>query len=279
VVARTIVPLFLSGLRDRAAADPGGGRGLAGNGFPAVGHDSGHFQVHAEPEQQGREPDDGRRQTATVGRAEGTGQPARAAVVRQSGVALPEHQLLRVALFPEDGAAATAAAAVINGGRRPDDELQRDPTESENARRLGHAGRQADRARPAVLAGRVPAGVRLRARVPARVPAAVPRAAQAAARPARHPGQGGQAGRPAAHAVVPGRARAAAQGLHQPGHVRARGAPVVAADAPARPVGRRPVREPGVPDERRRAAAVHAVALRGRQPTVHHERGEYRSGE
>lgn len=36
-----------SGLRDGIAVDAGGGRGLTGNRFPAVGHDPRHFQVHA----------------------------------------------------------------------------------------------------------------------------------------------------------------------------------------------------------------------------------------
>jgi len=104
------------------------------------------------------------------------------------------------------------------------------------------------------------------------VPAAVAGSQKTAARSARHAGQGGQAGRPAAHAVVPGRARAPAQGVHQPGDVRTRGAAPVATHAPARPAGGRPFRELGVSHERRRAPAVHAVALRGRQRAVHHER-------
>jgi len=104
------------------------------------------------------------------------------------------------------------------------------------------------------------------------VPAAVPGPQETAARPARHPGQGGQAGRPAAHAVVPGRARAPAQGVHQSGDVRTRGAAPVTAHAPARPARGRSVRELGVPNERRRASTVHAVALRGRQRAVHNER-------
>jgi len=104
------------------------------------------------------------------------------------------------------------------------------------------------------------------------VPAAVAGAQETAARPARHAGQGGQAGCPAAHAVVPGRARAPAQGVHQPSDVRTRGAAPVAAHAPTRPACGRPFRELGLPHERRRASAVHAVALRGRQRAVHHER-------
>lgn len=145
-------------------------------------------------------------------------------------------------------------------------------TEPQAARRLGHAGRQADGARPTVLAGSVAAGVRLRARVPARVQAPVPGPAEAAAGPARHPGQGGQTSRAAADAVLSGRARAPAQRMHQPGDVRTRGAAPVATHATTRPVGGRPVRELGVPYERGRAPAVHAVALRRRQRAVHHER-------
>lgn len=226
---------------------------------------------------------------------EGPGQPARAAaVVLQPGVvvALPEHQLLGVALL----AARRPVLAVDLGGRgvrrrqgrrrrrrprRQGRRLQRGrhAAQPQAAGRLGHAGRQADGARPAVLAGRVAARVRLRARVPARVPAAVPRAPPPAAGPAGRARQGRQAGRAAAHPVVPGRARAPAQGLHQPGDVRARRAAPVAAHAAARPAGGRPVREPGVPHERGRAAAVHAAPLRGRQRAVHHERGEHRSGE
>lgn len=293
------------GLRDGVAADAGGGRRLAGNRFQAVGHDQRHFQVDPEPEQQGRAPDrggktvgdhrcggdggDGGRvviavRDVRIRSAKGAGQPARAAVVFQPGVvvALPEHQLLGVALL----ATRRAVLAVGLGGRgrgqgrrRRQGQLQRDAAEPQAARRLGHAGRQADGARPAVLAGRVAARVRLRARVPARVPAAVARAPPPAAGPAGRARQGGQAGRSATHPVVPGRARAAAQGLHQPGHVRARRAAAVAAHAAARPAGYRPVRKLSVPHERGRAAAVHAAPLRGRQRAVHHERGEHRSGE
>lgn len=183
-------------------------------------------------------------------------------------VALPEHQLFRVALFQEDCAPVRAAklgpGLVQSVRRRAPRQSQLQPTESENARRLGYTGRQAYRARSAVLAGRLATGVRLRARVFARMPSAVSCPSPAAARSARHPGQGRQTGHPAPDPVVSRRPRAALERLYQSGHVRARGTSLVTADTPTRPVGRRPVREPGVSDERRRAPAVHAIALRRR---------------
>lgn len=105
--------------------------------------------------------------------------------------------------------------------------------EPQAAQRHIDAGRQNDNTGAAVLAGRVAAGERLRARVSARLSAAVARPASAAARSAGRTRQGRKAAAANQMDRLPWRARALAERLHVRDHVRADHHVAVAAGAAA----------------------------------------------